>query len=96
MGGVGDSFNGGEAIAAWPGLDDQMKSGQKIERMNCNGPAIAAVYHGSREGRTRAPSGRALSLPWARPARPVVPPHGRSRVRRWRRSSSRVTNDAID
>lgn len=45
MGGLGYSFGWGDVVAAWRYLDYDMKSGNKIESMTFNGPAIAAVFH---------------------------------------------------
>ena len=45
MGGVGYAFQWGEVVAAWRYLDYKMKSGSKIESINFDGPAIAAVFH---------------------------------------------------
>jgi hypothetical protein len=44
MGGVGYSFGWGDVVAAWRYTDYDMKSGKKIESLNLNGPAIAAVF----------------------------------------------------
>jgi hypothetical protein len=45
MGGVGYSFKWGDVVAAWRYLSYDMKSGNRIESMTFNGPAIAAVFH---------------------------------------------------
>jgi hypothetical protein len=45
MGGVGYAFQWGEVVAAWRYLDYKMKSGSRIESINFDGPAIAAVFH---------------------------------------------------
>jgi hypothetical protein len=45
MAGVGYSFQWGDVVASWRYIDYDMKSGKKIESMNFNGPAIAAVFH---------------------------------------------------
>ena len=44
MGGLGYSFAWGDVIAAWRHIDYDMKSGSRIESLNFNGPAIAAVF----------------------------------------------------
>lgn len=44
MGGLGYSFGWGDVIAAWRYIDYDMKSGSRIESLNFNGPAIAAVF----------------------------------------------------
>jgi hypothetical protein len=44
MTGIGYSFKWGDVIGAWRYLDYKMKSGQPIETMNFNGPAIAAAF----------------------------------------------------
>ena len=44
MGGLGYSFGWGDVVAAWRYIDYDMKSGNKIESMTFNGPAIAAVF----------------------------------------------------
>jgi hypothetical protein len=43
--GIGYSFGWGDVVASWRYIDYDMKSGKKIESMNFNGPAIAAVFH---------------------------------------------------
>lgn len=43
--GVGYSFQWGDVVAAWRYVDYQMKSGQPVEKLNFNGPTIAAVFH---------------------------------------------------
>ena len=42
--GVGYSFQWGDVVAAWRYLDYKMKSGQPVDTLNFNGPAIAAVF----------------------------------------------------
>jgi hypothetical protein len=44
MGGLGYSFGWGDVVAAWRYIDYDMKSGNKIESLTFNGPAIAAVF----------------------------------------------------
>lgn len=44
MSGIGYSFGWGDLLAAWRYTDYQMKSGETIEEINFNGPAIAAVF----------------------------------------------------
>ena len=43
--GIGYAFSWGEVIAAWRYLDYDFKSGQKIESVNLNGPAIGVAFH---------------------------------------------------
>jgi hypothetical protein len=42
--GIGYAFSWGEVTAAWRYLDYDLKSGQKIERLNFNGPAIGVAF----------------------------------------------------
>jgi hypothetical protein len=42
--GIGYAFNWGEVVAAWRYLDYNFKSGQKIEGVNFNGPAIGVAF----------------------------------------------------
>jgi hypothetical protein len=44
IGGIGYAFSWGEVIAAWRYLDYDFKSGQKIESVNFNGPAIGVAF----------------------------------------------------
>jgi hypothetical protein len=44
MGGIGYSFMWGDVVAAWRYLDYDMKSGNGIESLTFNGPAISAVF----------------------------------------------------
>lgn len=44
MAGVGYSFGWGDVVAAWRYLDYRMKSGNPVEGLTFNGPAIAAVF----------------------------------------------------
>ena len=44
MGGIGYSFKWGDVVAAWRYLDYDMKSGDKVQSLNFNGPAISAVF----------------------------------------------------
>ena len=44
MGGVGYTFGWGDVVAAWRYTDYEMKSGDAVEELNFNGPAIAAVF----------------------------------------------------
>ena len=43
--GLGYSFKWGDAIVAWRYLDYNMKSGEKVQGINFNGPAIAVGFH---------------------------------------------------
>jgi hypothetical protein len=43
--GVGYAFHWGEVIGAWRYLDYNLKSGQKIESVNFNGPVIGVAFH---------------------------------------------------
>ena len=45
MAGIGYAFNWGEIVGLWRHLDYHMKSGQGIERLTFDGPAVAAVFH---------------------------------------------------
>lgn len=45
MAGVGYSFSWGEVIAAWRYLDYDMQSGEALESLDFNGPAIGAAFH---------------------------------------------------
>lgn len=42
--GLGYSFGWGDVLAAWRYIDYQMKSGDAIEELNFNGPAVAVVF----------------------------------------------------
>lgn len=42
--GLGYAFDWGELLAAWRYIDYQMKSGDAIEDMSFNGPAVAVVF----------------------------------------------------
>ncbi len=44
MGGVGYTFGWGDVVAAWRYTDYEMKSGDPVEGLTFNGPAIAAVF----------------------------------------------------
>jgi hypothetical protein len=44
VGGVGYAFGWGDVVAAWRYLHYDMKPGDKVERIDFNGPAIAAVF----------------------------------------------------
>ncbi len=44
MGGIGYSFKWGDVVAAWRYLDYDMKSGDKVQSLDFNGPAISAVF----------------------------------------------------
>ena len=44
MGGIGYSFKWGDVVAAWRYLDYDMESGDKVESLDFNGPAISAVF----------------------------------------------------
>jgi len=44
MAGVGYSYPWGDVVAAWRYIGYDMKSGKPIEKINFNGPAIAAVF----------------------------------------------------
>ena len=43
--GVGYAFSWGEVLAAWRYLDYNFKSGDKLESINFNGPAIGVGFH---------------------------------------------------
>jgi hypothetical protein len=43
--GVGYAFGWGDVVGSWRYVDYRMKSGQPIDTLNFNGPAIAAVFH---------------------------------------------------
>jgi hypothetical protein len=43
--GIGYSFGWGDVVGSWRYLDYKLKSGGKIESLNFNGPALAAVFH---------------------------------------------------
>ena len=45
MVGVGYQFHWGDVIAAWRRLEYTMKSGEPIEQIEFDGPAIAVVFH---------------------------------------------------
>jgi len=45
MAGLGYSFGWGDVVGAWRYLGYNMKSGQKVESLNANGGAVAAVFH---------------------------------------------------
>jgi hypothetical protein len=45
MAGLGYAFKWGDVVVAWRYLDYDFKSGGRIESMDFNGPAIAAVFH---------------------------------------------------
>lgn len=44
LGGIGYRYKWGDLIAAWRYIDYNMKSGQRIESMNFNGPMIGATW----------------------------------------------------
>jgi hypothetical protein len=44
MGGIGYSFKWGDVVTAWRYLDYDMESGDKVESLDLNGPAISAVF----------------------------------------------------
>ena len=43
--GIGYSFGWGDVVGSWRYLDYKMKSGDPIQSINFNGPALAAVFH---------------------------------------------------
>jgi hypothetical protein len=45
MTGVGYSFGWGDVVGSWRYLDYQMKSGNLVDSINFNGPAVSAVFH---------------------------------------------------
>lgn len=45
MTGLGYTFGWGDVVGAWRYLGYNMKSGQKVESLNANGGAVAAVFH---------------------------------------------------
>ncbi len=45
MGGIGYSFGWGDVVGSWRYLDYKMKSGSNVEKLNFNGPSLAAVFH---------------------------------------------------
>ncbi len=45
LAGVGYSFGWGDVVGAWRYVGYEMKSGKAVERLNFNGPGIAAVFH---------------------------------------------------
>jgi hypothetical protein len=45
MAGIGYAFGWGDVVASWRYLDYEMKSGSNVEKLNFNGPAVAAVFH---------------------------------------------------
>jgi hypothetical protein len=45
MAGVGYAFGWGDVVGAWRHIDYEMKSGDVIENLAFNGPAIAAMFH---------------------------------------------------
>jgi len=44
MAGVGYSYPWGDVVAAWRYIGYEMKSGKPIEKLNFNGPGVAAVF----------------------------------------------------
>jgi hypothetical protein len=45
IGGLGYAFKWGDVLVAWRYLDYNMKSGEKIQSVNFNGPAIGVAFH---------------------------------------------------
>ena len=45
MAGIGYAFGWGDVVASWRYLGYEMKSGSNVEKLNFNGPALAAVFH---------------------------------------------------
>lgn len=45
IGGIGYAFKWGDVIAAWRYLDYNLKSSDKIQSINFNGPAIGVAFH---------------------------------------------------
>lgn len=45
MTGIGYSFGWGDVVGSWRYLDYQMKSGNFVDSINFNGPAVSAVFH---------------------------------------------------
>jgi hypothetical protein len=45
MTGLGYSFGWGDVVGSWRYLDYQMKSGNLVDSINFNGPAVSAVFH---------------------------------------------------
>ena len=45
LSGVGYSYNWGQILAGWRYLDYNMKSGEKIESVDLNGPMIGVAFH---------------------------------------------------
>jgi hypothetical protein len=45
IGGIGYAFTWGEVIAVWRYMDYNFKSGEPIENLNLNGPAIGVAFH---------------------------------------------------
>lgn len=45
FGGVGYAFSWGELVGVWRYIDYKFKSGNSVESLSTNGPAIGAVFH---------------------------------------------------
>lgn len=45
FGGLGYAFSWGEVVGVWRYIDYKFKSGNNVESLNTNGPAIGAVFH---------------------------------------------------